>query len=98
MASANVTLGHDPHEFEVDTTQRTATLNLHGVGWLKNTHATETIYLNFQAGTVVLTQPVGAGGAILKSGYVMKIPKQCTSFTFDAGATSYCQYSPEELK
>jgi hypothetical protein len=96
MASANVTLGSRPHEFEVDTTIRTATLNVRG-GWLRNTHASESAYVNFDAGTVTVTQPAGASGAIIKAGQAMQIPPDVGSFTFDAGATTYLQYSPSPL-
>lgn len=95
MASANVTLGSEPHEFEVDATARVATLNTRG-GWLKNTHATEIIYINVST-TAAVTQPGGAGNAILKPGQIMQIPHQYGSFNFDAAGTSYCQYSPAPM-
>lgn len=96
MASANVTLGSMPHEFEADTTQRTATLNLRG-GWLRNQHATELAFVNFDAGVVTVTQPSGYAHATLKPGQVIQIPPSCAAFTFDAGASTFIQYSPTPL-
>lgn len=95
MASANVTLGSVPHEFEVDTTARVATLNVRG-GWLKNTHATEIIYINVST-TATVTQPGGVGNATLKAGQIMQIPPDCGSFNFDAAGVSYLQYSPSPM-
>lgn len=96
MASADVTLGGEPHEFEVDTTQRTATLKQR-LGYLRNSHATELAYVNFQAGTVTVTQPAGVGHVTLKPGQVIQIPPGCASFTFDAGAQTFIQYSPTPM-
>lgn len=95
MASANVTLGSEPCEFEVDATARVATLNQRG-GWIKNTHATEIIYINV-SGTTLVVQPGGAGNAILKPGQIMQIPPQYGAFNFDAAGTSYCQWSPTPM-
>lgn len=95
MSSANVTLGSVPHEFEVDTTARVATLNVRG-GWIRNTHATENIFINV-ATTAAVTQPGGVGNAILKPGQSMQIPPDVPSFNFDAGGVSYLQYSPSPL-
>jgi hypothetical protein len=91
MASANVTLA-DVYEFEVDGTQKTATLNNAG-GFLRNTHATEIAYVNVNAATCSVTQPVGAGGMTIKAGQVVALPAWCKSFTFKAGGTTYLQYS-----
>lgn len=92
MASADVTLGGSGREFEVDTTERTATLNSPG-GWLRNTHATETAFVNTTAATVVTTQPVGAAGLTIKAGQSVALPAKCQSFTFKSGATTYLQYT-----
>lgn len=97
MASADITLGSSTCEFEVDTTVRTATLNHRG-GWLRNNHATETIYLGINNSAPAVAQPVGEGQVTLKAGVVMQLPAWCTAFKFDAGAQSFLQYSPDPFR
>jgi len=94
MASANVTLSDGGSEFEVDGTQRTATI-LSAGGYLRNTHATEIAYINVEGATCSVTQPVGGGGRAIKAGQTCPLPPTCKSFTFKAGGTTYLQYSKE---
>lgn len=96
MASADVTLASEVHEFEVDATQRTATLNQRG-GWIRNVHATEPLFVNMRAATVTVATPAGIAGATLRAGQSMKIPAHVTAFTFDAANATALLYSPEPL-
>ncbi|MBE7464811.1 MAG: hypothetical protein HS116_15155 [Planctomycetes bacterium] len=83
-----MTLGDTPREFEVDTTQRTGTVNSRG-GWLTNTHATEAVFVDTLAGTTATTQPAGVGHLVIKPGKSMPLQNTCAAFTFKAGGTSY---------
>lgn len=82
MASANVTLaGHTAREFEVDATERTATLRRAG-GLLTNRGVnSKIVWINENAGTVETTNgnassvAIGAGGS-------HRLPATCQSFTF----------------
>lgn len=96
MASADVTLGSDPFEFEADASVHTAAVN-RDLGWLRNQHATELAYVNFQNTTVVVAQPVGIGGVTLKPGQITQIPANCRAFKFKAAASTFIQYSPNQL-
>lgn len=89
-----MTLGDTPHEFEVDTTQRTATLNTRG-GWLLNTHGTEAAFVDTAAGTTATTQPAGVGHLVIKPGKALPVPITCGSFTFKAAGTSFLQWTRE---
>ncbi len=92
MASANVTLSNSGHEFEVDATQRTATLQTHG-GWVTNTHATEAAYINTDGGAVVTTSPVGASCLKIGAGKSAALPRTCLAFTFKSAATTFLNFS-----
>ena len=95
MASANVTLGgHTAREFEVDATERTATLQRAG-GLLTNRGVNSlVIWVNENAGTVETTNgnessvAIGAGGS-------HRLPATCRSFTFKASGSEFLKYTLE---
>lgn len=97
MASAPVTLGDSGAEFEVDTTEQTATLNTPG-GYLRNMHATVAAYVNVVGGAVTTAQPAGQGHGEIKPGEVYPLPKRCSLFKFKATAQTFLQYTREQPK
>lgn len=93
MASADVTLpGSSVLEFEVDGTQRTATLNKPG-GYLYNSGSVEAV-VNVDAGTVDTSQGRDPGNMPVPSGKSAPLPPTCGSFTFKAGSSTYLVYTP----
>lgn len=94
MASANVTLpGSQSYEFEVDTTQRTATQMIQG-GCVVNTGSVDC-FINTGGNTVTTTQPGGAENPIVPAGGTVILPATGRTFTFKtASGTTYLQYTP----
>ena len=88
-ASANVTLGGNGREFECDTTQRTASMNVEG-GSILNKSA-DSVWVQLDAGTVGTTS--GSISIEVATGTSLRLPLTCRSFTFKTAAgTSYLIY------
>ena len=88
-ASADVSLGSGGREFECDTTQRTATVNVRGGSILNK--STDSVWVDFDAGTVSTSN--GGTSIELAQNTSVKIPQACGSFTFKtASGTSYIIY------
>lgn len=95
MASANVTLaGSSEREFECDSTERTATLMNPG-GYLVNKHATVSVWINADNGTVSTTDG-NATSVEIKPLATYRLPFTGYAFKFKTSAsTSYLQYIPQ---
>jgi hypothetical protein len=96
MAAGNVTIPGSGGEYEVDTNQYTATLQEYG-GYVQCTHASTPVYVHVNAGTLAtpVVQPVGAGGRVIKPGQAIRLPADCSSFTFKSTGASLFQWSKE---
>ena len=85
MASVNINVGGAAYRFEADADQRTATVLECGFS-ICNPSA-ETVYVNFEGGTVTASDAAGAS-IPLKQGYTIPVPLDCKAFTFKTAANS----------
>lgn len=88
MASANVTIGDDGGEFEADSTARVATLTTPG-GVVRNTSASQTIYIAPNKAASATSAAGGAGQLCLKAGAAITLPRDCKTFGFVASASGF---------